>query len=276
MNSPREIAQNYTATGVAKAKLPIFKMLLLGVLAGMFIAFAGLGQTVASTAWIGSFARFVGAAMFPVGFIMVLLAGSELFTDNCLMIISVMEKETKLRAMLKSWLFVYIGNFIGAILVANLVVLSGIGSSFDNAVGAAMINAATARTSLGFMEAVYSGILCGFLVCIAVWMSFATKYLIGKFVAMFLPVMLFALAGFEHSIANVYYITAGLAASRNPVYLAMAGRSNISTLTWSNMFTANLIPVTIGNIIGGMVIVGLGYWLIYLRSAEKKVPATKK
>ena len=273
MNSPKEVAQNYIATGAAKTKYPIPKMLLLGILAGMFIALAGVGATIApSTMLTASAAKLVGAAVFPAGLAMVLLAGSELFTGNCLIIISVLEKEAKVSAMLKNWLFVYIGNFIGSILVAALTVYSGTFSLFGDAAAASIIKTAVAKVSLSFPDALLRGILCNFLVCIAVWMTFAAKDVAGKIAGLFFPIMLFVVCGFEHSIANMFYIPAGLFASGNANYMAAYGGSGVG-LTWGAMIVKNLIPVTLGNIIGGMVLVGMGYWYIYLHDGEKKAPS---
>ena len=232
-NSPKEIAQNYIATGVAKTKLPVSKMLILGILAGMFIALASAGQTFASASLTGSMSRYISAFIFPVGLAMVLIAGSELFTGNNLIVISVLEKEAKLTGMLKNWFFVYIGNFIGSIIIALLVVYSDSGSFFGNEVGGTIINTAAYKTSLSFQDALLRGILCNILVCIAVWMSFAAKDIAGKFLALFMPIWLFVMLAFEHSIANMYYIPAGLFASRNPAYLAAADLTgNFRTLTW--------------------------------------------
>jgi len=279
MNSPKEIAQNYIATGVAKTKLSISKMLALGLMAGMFIALAGVGATIApATIESASLAKLIGAAVFPVGLAMVLIAGSELFTGNCLIIIPVLEKEAKLSAMLKNWLFVYIGNFVGSILIAALTVYGGTFSLFGNAAAVSLIKTAVAKVSLTFSDALLRGILCNLLVCIAVWMTFAAKDIVGKVAALFLPIMLFVLAGFEHSIANMFFIPAGLFASGNSAYMASytmsTGYSNVNALSWGSMITKNLIPATLGNIIGGMVLVGVVYWFIYLHSAEKKAPVT--
>lgn len=278
MNSPKEIAQNYIATGVAKTKYPAVKMILLGVLAGMFIALAGVGATIApATVATASLAKFLGAAIFPAGLAMVLLAGSELFTGNCLIVISVLEKEAKLTAMLKNWLFVYIGNFIGSILIAALTVYSGTFSLFGDAAAVSVIKTAVAKVSMTFTDAMLRGILCNFLVCIAVWMSFAAKDVAGKITGLFFPIMLFVLSGYEHSIANMYYIPAGLFASTNSAYMSAyngAGGAGTSALTWGSLFIKNLIPVTLGNIIGGVVLVGMGYWFIYLREPAKNAPAS--
>ena len=278
MNSPKEIAQNYVATGTAKANLPISKMLALGILAGMFIALAGVGSTIApATIASNSLGKLIGAAVFPAGLAMVLVAGSELFTGNNLIIIPVLQKEVKLQAMLKNWFFVYIGNFIGSLFIAAITIYGGTFSVFNDAAASAVINTAVTKVNLTFSDALLRGILCNVLVCIAVWMSFAAKDVIGKIAGLFLPIMLFVLSGYEHSIANMYFIPAGLFAVGNDVYLA-AYAGDVSSLTWGAMFTNNLIPSTIGNIIGGTVIVGMGYWFIYLREKVQKTapPASRK
>ena len=284
MNSPKEIAQNYIAIGIAKTKLSIDKMLVLGVLAGMFIALAGVGSTIApATIASDSLGRLIGASVFPAGLAMVLLAGSELFTGNCLLVIPLLQKEITLKSMLKNWCFVYIGNFIGSIFIALLAAHSGIFSLFGNATGASVISTAITKVSLSFSDALMRGILCNFLVCLAVWMSFAAKDVVGKIAGLFFPIMLFVLSAYEHSIANMYFIPAGLFASRNVSYVAaytytaaIGSHHSISMLTWGSMFTKNLIPSTIGNIIGGVVIVGMSYWLVYLRGSVSNTAASER
>ena len=275
MNSPKEIAQNYIATGKAKTKYPVSKMLVMSVLAGMFIALAGVGATISSsTIESASLAKLIGAVVFPVGITMTLIAGSELFTGNCLIIIPVLEKEVKLRAMFKNWVFVYIGNFIGGLLIALLTVYSGTFSLFSNAAAISLIKTAVSKVGLTFSDALLRGILCNFLVCIAVWMSFAAKDIVGRIAGLFLPIMLFVLCGYEHSVANMFYLPAGLFSAQNPVYAEAVG-GNLSSLTWGNLLFRNLLPVTIGNIIGGMVLVGIAYWFAYLREPEKKAPTVQ-
>jgi formate/nitrite transporter len=275
MNSPKEVAQNYIAIGAAKTKLPISRMFVLGILAGMFIALAGVASTIASSTLTGSVGKLIGAAVFPGGLAMVLIAGSELFTGNCLLIIPVLEKQATIKGLLRNWVVVYIGNLVGSILIAALVVYGHTFGLFSAAVGGAAINTAVAKVGLSFGDALLRGILCNFLVCIAVWMAFAAKDVVGKIVGLFFPIMFFVLSGFEHSVANMYFIPAGLFASANPDYLA-AATANPANLTWGSFFLNNLLPVTIGNIIGGMVLVGLGYWFIYLKSADKKELVTSK
>jgi len=281
LNSPKEIAQNYITIGTAKTKLPISKMLVLGMLAGMFIALAGVGATVSSaTITTASVAKLVGACVFPVGLAMVLLAGSELFTGNCLLIIPVLEKKASLGGMLKNWIFVYIGNLIGSLIVAALVVYGHTFSLFSNAASVSVISTALGKVSLAWGDAFFRGILCNFLVCIAVWMAFAAKDVVGKMAGLFMPVMLFVLNGFEHSIANMYFISAGILAKGNPAYAAAYTaahpNANLDLLNWGSFFAKNLLPVTLGNIIGGMVLVGMAYWFIYLRNSDSGLPAQEK
>ena len=277
MHSPKENAQHYIHVGVAKTKLPIEKMLVLGILAGIFIALAGVGATIASaTIASPSLAKLMSAAVFPVGLAMVVIAGSELFTGNCLIIIPVLEKEVRLRDMFKNWCFVYVGNFIGSILIAALTVYSGTFSLFSDEAAANLIKTAVTKVSLTFSDALLRGILCNLIVCIAVWMAYAAKDVLNKIGALYLPIMLFVLCGFEHSIANMFYLPAALFASRNVgyvvAYTSIAGAPHIGALSWGSIFVKNLIPVTIGNIIGGVVFVGIGYWFAYLHDPEIRVP----
>lgn len=258
MHSPLEIARNYIEVGIHKVNLSIFKMILLGFFAGMFIGFAGIASTTASsTIASASVAKLVGAMVFPAGMAMVLIAGSELFTGNNLIIIAALEKKITIRKMLKNWLFVYIGNFLGASFVAVLVVYGHTPELFGGVLAQAIVTAGKSRTDLNFSESFIRGILCNILVCIAVWMSFAAKRVSGKLLTSFWPIMLFVLCGFEHSIADMYFGVAALLTSAEYGITA-------ESLTWGNFFLRNLLPVTLGNIVGGAGIVGFGYWVIYL------------
>ena len=181
---------------------------------------------------------------------MVLLAGSELFTGNCLLVIPLCKKEITLGGMLKNWVVVYLGNMVGGIGVAAICVFSHQAGLFNNGLAASMISTAAGKVSLSFGDAFLRGIACNFLVCIAVWISFAAKQVSSKV-----------------SVANMYYIAAGIFAKGNAAYLeaATAAGADVSGLTWGAMFTKNLLPVTLGNIIGGVVFVGLAYWFVYLK-----------
>ena len=187
------------------------------------------------------------------------------------MIIPLLEKAVVLKKVIKSLVLTYIGNFIGSILLAAAVVFSHQVSLFDNGVAVSVISTAATKCSITFGDALIKGILCNFLVCIAVWISFTAKDIVGKIIGVFFPVLIFVLCGFEHSVANMYYLFAGLFAKAVPAYAAAATAAGVDTsmLTVGRMFGANLLPVTIGNIIGGAICVGLPYWFIYLRRKKK-------
>lgn len=259
MHSPLEIARNFVEIGIHKVKLSAWKMLILGFFAGMFIGFAGIASTTASaTIASASVARLVSACVFPAGMAMVLVAGSELFTGNNLIIISVLQKKTTVAGMLKNWFFVFLGNFIGAGFVAVMVVYSHVPDLYNGLLAQKVVAAAMSRINQSFSEAFMRGVLCNILVCIAVWAAFAAKRVSGKLLMSFWPVMLFVLCGFEHSIADIYFGIAGIVAE-GEYGIAAAG------LNFGSFLLKNLLPVTLGNIVGGAGIVGIGYWLVYLR-----------
>ncbi|MCI8729790.1 MAG: formate/nitrite transporter family protein [Lachnospiraceae bacterium] len=268
MNSPAEIAKNYVPIGKGKANMKASKLFVLGILAGIFIAIAGVGASTASTSLSGSVGKLVGACVFPAGLTLVILAGSELFTGNCLIIISVLEKEASVVNMLRNWVIVYLGNFVGSIFVAWGVSACHQLSLFDNALGGATINTAVAKVSMSFGDAFLKGVFCNMLVCLAVWLGFSSKTAAGKIAALFYPIMVFVLSGFEHSVANMFYGPAGLFAMGNADYLA-AATADTAKLTWGAFFVKNLIPVTLGNIVGGAVLVGMVYWFIYLKKDKE-------
>ncbi|WP_337403512.1 formate/nitrite transporter family protein [Suilimivivens sp.] len=259
MHSPLEIAKNFVEIGLHKVRLSAFKMLVLGIFAGIYIGFAGIASTTASaTIENPSVARLLSACVFPAGMAMVLIAGSELFTGNNLIIISLLEKKIKLTEMLKNWFFVFAGNFIGASFVAVMVVYAGIPGLYDGRLAEKMVAAALTRVNQTFPEAFARGVLCNILVCVAVWGAFAAKKVSGKLLMSFWPVMLFVLCGFEHSIADIYFGVSGL------LTMTKYGVSG-DALTLASLLLKNLLPVTLGNIAGGAGIVGCGYWAMYLR-----------
>ena len=259
MHSPLEIAQNYVEIGIHKVRLSAFKMLVLGIFAGIFIGFAGIASTVGSATMENpSLARLASACLFPAGMAMVLVSGSELFTGNNLIIIALLQKKIKLRQMLKSWSVVFLGNFLGAGFVAFMVVYGHTPDLLGGKLADSVVNSAVSRVNLTFADSFIRGVLCNILVCIAVWAAFASKTVSGKLLMSFWPVMLFVLCGFEHSIADIYFCLAGIFA---------AGEYGISAqgLTFVSFVVKILLAVTIGYIVGGAGFVGVGYWLTYLR-----------
>ncbi len=272
--SPSDIADSAISIGVRKANLSTSAKFLLGILAGAFIAFgAQAANLVTHTMTDSASAKLTAGLIFPAGLIMVIMAGAELFTGNCLMIISLAERRITLAKLLWSWLVVYVGNFAGSLIVAYLVSLSGQWNMTGGLLGGLTIKTAAAKISLSFTEALTLGILCNWLVCLAVWMSFGAKDGVSKAACIFFPIWVFIASGFEHSIANMYYIPAGIIAKFNPLYVSKAlglgaSQAGIDSLNVMRMFTRNLIPVTIGNIIGGCIFVGLAYWFVYLRGKK--------
>jgi formate transporter len=279
--SPEEISQGFVEVGKKKATLGVYKLFILGMLAGAFIAFAAEGSNVAiHTIESVGIAKTVAGAIFAAGLMMVIVAGAELFTGNNLIVIACAQKSTSWAGLLKNWAVVYLGNFVGSMLIVLFVYLSGQLNFSDGMLGGLTIKIAAYKTNLSFANAFFLGILCNWLVCIAVWMSFAAKDIAGKLIAIFFPIWLFVTSGFEHSVANMYYIPAGILARLNPAWVESAKAmgvlpEKIEKLNWGTMVVRNLVPVTLGNIVGGAVFVGIIYWLIYLYKGSKTAKATK-
>lgn len=269
--SPSEIADFAVNVGVKKANMSIINQFLLGILAGAFIAFGSqAANMVAHDIASVSMGKFISGLIFPAGLMLVIMAGAELFTGNCLMIVALVEKKITLSKLLRSWLVVYLGNLAGGVLTAYLISWSGQLNYTGGLLGGFTLKAAAGKVSLSFMNAFVMGILCNWLVCLAVWMSFGAKDGISKAVVIFFPIWLFVASGFEHSIANMYYISTGILAKCDSLYVNKAlelgtSQSAIDALNWGAMFTKNLLPVTLGNIIGGAGFVGIVYWFVYLR-----------
>ena len=269
--SSSEIADFTVNVGIKKASLSALNQFILGILAGAFIAFGAQAANMAThTISDVATAKLIGGLIFPAGLILVLMAGAELFTGNSLMILALCERKITLAQLLRSWVVVYAGNLVGGVLVALLISWSGQLNYTGGLLGAVTIKAAAGKVSLSFCSAVVLGILCNWLVCLAVWTSFGAKDGISKAVCVFFPIWLFVASGFEHSVANMYYITARIIAKCNPLYVTKAielgtSQASIDALNWCSMFTGNLIPVTIGNIIGGSGLVGIIYWFIFRR-----------
>lgn len=273
--SPDENCENYIYIGQKKTNLPIIHMILLGILAGIFIAFAAEASNVAiHTISSAGIAKVLAGAIFTAGLMMVIIAGAELFTGNSLIIISCLSGKSQWKKLLKNWLFVYIGNFIGAMIIVLFVHETGQYNITNGMLGGFTIKTALGKTSLTFKNAFFSGILCNMLVCTAVWMASSAKDIAGKVLGIFFPIWLFVISGFEHSIANMYYIPAGIIAKSNPVWYNAAVKMGISaeklsSLNWGSFLVNNLIPVTLGNIVGGCIFIGCIYWYCYLYKPNK-------
>ena len=264
-NSPAELTAAYAAAGKNKTLMPGIKIFLLGILAGALIAFGGV---TANTASMGA-NRLIAGCVFPFGLIMVVLLGAELFTGNCLISISVLDKQARFSGMLRNWVLAYIGNFVGGVLVAALCAYSGQFNWQDSALAVVTIKAAVAKCSMGFGSAFLLGVGCNFLVCIAVLLAFAAKDVAGKILGIFGPICVFVICGFEHCVANMYYVPAGIFAMGIEKYAAKAVEAGVNTgvLNWGSFLLHNLLPVTLGNIVGG-VCIGTLMWYAHLRKKK--------
>lgn len=264
-----EVIEQNIQNGIKKTNLTTKKLILLGIAAGFFI---GIGAEASSLAMHGisnvGLARTVAGTVFPIGLMLIVLLGGELFTGNCLISMAVYDKKAKLKGMIRNLTIVYISNFIGAALMAWMINNCGQLNFSDGGAGAFTIKVALGKVGIDPMQAIVSGILCNVLVCLAIFMAATAKDVAGKCIAIFFPIFVFVISGFEHCVANMYYIPAGILAAHNPIYAAKATElygitaEQLSGLNFGTMFS-NLLPVTIGNIIGGMVFVGLLYWYLY-------------
>ncbi len=255
---PAQIARLVENNAIKKAKLPLLPLSTLGILAGAFIAFGAMFYTIVITDSAFGFGptRLLGGVAFSLGLILVLIAGAELFTGNNLIVMAWAEKKVSLYELLRNWLVVYVANFVGVIITAWFIYLSGIVAIGDGAVAETSISIAKGKVSLDTTTAFIRGMLCNALVCLAIWLSVAAHNLSGKILAIIFPVSAFVTLGLEHSIANMYFIS----------IVMFQGASDISIMD----FIANLIPVTLGNIIGGSVFVALVYWICYVRGESSK------
>ena len=278
--SVKETIEKYIEGCQAKTKLSSKHLLGKAILAGVLIGLGAAASSVAAHA-IGNVgvARLVAAVVFPVGLMMVIMLGAELFTGDCLIAMSVMDGKQKIKDFVRILVVVYIGNFIGASLLAILIGMSGQLDYSGGLLGAYTIKVALGKVNISFMQGIVSGILCNVLVCAAVLMAVSAKDIAGKLLAVFFTIMLFVTAGFEHCVANMYYITAGILAKSNPQYMQLAMDTygytleQLEGLNITNYLLTNLVPVTIGNIIGGAVL--LGAPMFFLNMNKEKVVKEK-
>lgn len=259
--TPAEMAERVEAGGVAKAALGASRTLALAVLAGAFIGLGAMVSTIAATDTGLGFgpSRLLAGVAFSLGLVLVLVGGAELFTGNALLVMAWADRRVKTTALLRNWALVYTGNFLGAAATAVGIYLSGICAGPHALAGGKVAQTAlaiaSAKGALGFGEALVRGVFCNALVCLAVWLGFSARTTTDKILCIVLPVTAFVAAGLEHSIANMYFL---------PMGLLLQGGSG-GAITWSGFLLGNLLPVTLGNIAGGAVMVGLAYWFIYLR-----------
>lgn len=269
---PPEMAAKAENVGVSKARLGPYRMFSLAVLAGAFIAMGAIFSTTATTGG-GSLpfgvAKVIGGLAFSLGLILVVIAGAELFTGNNLIVMAWAGGKVTTQQLLRNWVIVYLGNFVGSILTAFLMFLSKQYLFGNGTLGLNALTVANTKTGLGFVQAFVLGIFCNALVCLAVWLCMSARSATDRVFLIIPPISAFVAAGFEHSVANMYFIPIGLfiKAGANADYWTLIGKTaaDFPNLTWGNFFLANLLPVTLGNIVGGAVMVGLVYWSIYLR-----------
>lgn len=273
--TPSDIAKKVESAGGNKAKLNFLSLFLLSVMAGAFIAIAGEFYTMVifdSSLSLG-LTKLIGGICFSIGLILVVVAGAELFTGNTMIIMAFASRIVTWKQLLRNWSVSYVGNFIGSLSVVFLMFLTNQWKTKEFMLGAKAVQIAATKTNLGFVEAFASAILCNALVCLAVWMCFSARTVISKIAAIIFPITAFVASGFEHSIANMFFIPMGMILKNNPGVLdalsKMSPDLDISRLSMAGLF-GNLLPVTLGNIIGGSVMVGLIYWIIILLPQKRK------
>ncbi len=273
---PAEMALRAEYLGVRKVEAPTSATFALAVLAGTFISFGAIFATTVtagtSAAWPFGVSKLLTGLVFCLGLILVIVSGAELFTGNNLIVMAWAGGKVSTRALLRNWVIVYAGNFIGSICVATVLLLSGQYKFGGGAVGQVALTIANSKVHLGFIQAIALGVLCNAMVCLAVWMSFSARSTIDKIAVIIFPIAGFVAAGFEHSIANMYFIPIGLLIKGfDPQFTAeivAKASMDLGGLTWGAFILKNLIPVSIGNIIGGFL-VAVVYWSVFLRHANK-------
>ena len=282
---PTEMATRAEYLGVRKAEAPVFQMFALAILAGAFIALGAIFSTVVGAGSLASIGpdgtplgttslpygvvRLLSGFVFSLGLILVVVGGAELFTGNNLIVMAWANGKVRGSALLRNWTIVYAGNFVGSIGTALLMLFARQYTFGKGAVGIVAMNTAVTKVNLEFLQAIALGILCNALVCLAVWLTYSARSTIDKIIAIIFPIAAFVAAGFEHSVANMYFIPYALLIKQfDPSFTSSIADKvpNLQTLTWGAFFVKNLIPVTIGNIIGGAVLVAAVYWVIFLRN----------
>jgi formate/nitrite transporter len=284
---PAEMAEKAESIGVRKANMQFFTMLMLSILAGAFIALGSIfattiaaggisvsaaeGALVYLTALPYGVTRLLTGLVFCLGLILVVVGGAELFTGNNLIVMAWASKKVTTSALLRNWVIVYIGNFIGAVGTAVMMFFTKQYTFGSDSVGIAALRIAVSKSELDFVQAIALGILCNVLVCLAVWLTFSARTTLDKIASIIFPITAFVAAGFEHSVANMYFIPYALLVKMfDSEFMSRVSErvANLDSLTWQAFFVNNLIPVTIGNVIGGVVFVAAIYWVVFLRGKK--------
>ncbi len=269
--APSEVAHGFSEKVMpVKAAYRKSKMFVLAIAAGAFIAFGAQVSLTVTSGVAGTLgwglAKLIGAMVFSAGLMMVVLTGAELFTGNVMMMFSVLEKKISWVKLLRSWSIVYVGNFVGSMLLALLVFCAALYQNNGFDVGVNTLTNAHMKVNLSFAEAFARGVLCNWLVCLAVWMATSSKRVIGKIFAIFFPIMTFVASGYEHSVANMFFIPSGILLKSVPQVVAASHLgADVASLSWGHFFLNNLLPVTIGNVVGALIFVVLLFWIAYLK-----------
>jgi formate transporter len=271
---PAEMASKAELLGISKINTPFLSTLALSILAGAFISLGAIFSTTlnAGTADMPyGISRLLAGFGFTLGLVLVIVGGAELFTGNNLIIMAFSSRKVSFSRLIQNWGIVYFGNFIGSLATVLIMFFTEQYTFGKGAVGYNALMIGNSKCSLGFIQAVTLGMMCNALVCLAVWLCYSARTTTDKIVSIILPITAFVAAGFEHSVANMYYIPMALVIKYwgNPAFYAAIGKTpaDYTHLTWQNFLIVNLIPVTIGNIIGGAIMVGLVYWFIFLRKS---------
>ena len=267
---PADMAKWAEASAIRKANRDFISAFFLAVQAGSFIALgAALFTSVIHDSSLGvGLTKLIGGMTFSLGLILVIIAGADLFTGDTLMVMGCFSGKIKVRQMLRGWMFVFSGNLAGSLVIVMLVYFSGHWLGNSGAVGAKALAIANGKVNLTFTQAVASGMLCNILVCLAIWLCYSSRSVTDKILSILFPITAFVAMGFEHSIANMYFIPAGLVLKHNPEIVGLLNGADLSNLTIPGFLLKNLLPVTIGNMVGGAIFVGTIYWILYLRKQD--------
>jgi formate/nitrite transporter len=269
---PAEMALRAEEIGAAKAKLPLLNLAALSLLAGAFIALgAAFFTTVTTETDLGyGPTRLIGGLAFSLGLFLVVVGGAELFTGNNLMVMAWAGRKVGTTSLLRAWGIVYLGNLAGALATVLLVYLSGQWHFGGYSVGVNALRIANTKVNLDFEEAFFLGVLCNGLVCLAVWLTYSARTNLDKAIAVLFPITAFVASGYEHSVANMYFIPLGLLLKGDDALQAAGGMdaAQLANLDVAHFLIANLLPVTAGNVVGGGLLVGAIYWFVYRRQAR--------